>query len=88
MEKIDILAAGFAITTIILACYIAYLNAGIKFVLDKLAKHHVCLEKMLENAEIQNKINAAQDEYNTAVRELLKKWSDDYSPTGGQKQSN
>ena len=41
---------------------------------------------MLENAEIQNKINNAQDEHNTAVRELLKKWSDDYSPTGGVKQ--
>lgn len=88
MEKIDILAAGFAISTVILGCYIAYLKVGIKFILEELAKHHVCLEKMLENAEIQNKINAAQDEYNTAVRELLKKWSDDYSPTGGRKQSN
>lgn len=88
MEKIDILAAGFAITTVILGCYIAYLKVGIKFILDELAKHHVCLEKMLENAEIQNKINNVQDEYNAAVRELLRKWSEDYSPTGGQKQSN
>ena len=88
MEKIDILAIGFAISIIIFSCYVVYLRVGIKFILEELAKHHVCLEKMLENAEIQNKINAAQDEYNTAVRELLKKWSDDYSPTGGVKQSN
>lgn len=88
MEKIDILAAGFAISTVIMACYIVYLKVGITFILDKLAKHHVCLEKMLENAEIQNKINTAQDEYNTAVRELLRKWSEDYSPTGGVEQSN
>lgn len=88
MEKIDILAAGFVITTVILGCYIVYLKAGINFICETLAKHHVCLEKMLENAELQNKINNAQDEYNTAVRELLKKWSDDYSPTGSVKQSN
>lgn len=88
MEKIDILAVGFAITTVILGCYIAYLKVGIKFILEELAKHHICLEKILKNAEIQNKINTAQDEYNTAVRELLRKWSDDYSPTGGQEQSN
>lgn len=86
MEKIDILAVGFAITTVIMACYIVYLKSGIKFILDELVKHHICLEKMLEHAEIQNRINAAQDEYNTAVRELLRKWSEGSSPTGGVEQ--
>ena len=88
MEKIDILFTAFAIFVIIISCYICYLKVGINFLCETLAKHHVCLEKMLENAEIQNRINTAQDEYNTAVRELLRKWSEDSSPTGGVEQSN
>ena len=88
MEKIDILAAGFAISTVILGCYIAYLKIGIKFILEELAKHHVCLEKMLESEEAQHRINTAQDEYNTNVRKLLDILIHGSSPTGGQKQSN
>lgn len=88
MEKIDILAAGFAITTVIMACYIVYLKAGINFICETLAKHHVCLEKMLESEEAQHRINTAQDEYNTNVRKLLDILIHGSSPTGGQKQSN
>lgn len=88
MEKIDILAAGFVITTVILGCYIVYLKAGINFICETLAKHHVCLEKMLESEEAQHRINTAQDEYNTNVRKLLDILIHGSSPTGGQKQSN
>lgn len=83
MEKIDILAAGFAITTVILGCYIAYLNVGIKFILDELAKHHVCLEQLLEAMEHQVTINEKQTEINKQLSKAL-----NYSPTGSQKQSN
>ena len=86
MEKIDILAAGFAISTVILGCYIAYLKAGINFLCETLAKHHACLEKMLESEEAQHRINTAQDEYNTNVRKLLDILIHGSSPTGGVKQ--
>ena len=88
MEKIDILAIGFTITTIIFICYIAYLKVGIDFLLDALAKHHAAIEKILESEEAQHRINTAQDEYNTNVRKLLDILIHGYSPTGGQKQSN
>ena len=86
MEKIDILAAGFVITTVILGCYIVYLKAGINFICETLAKHHVCLEKILESEEAQHRINTAQDEYNTNVRKLLDILIHGSSPTGGVKQ--
>ena len=83
MEKIDILAAGFAISTVILGCYIAYLKAGINFLTDMLAKHHVCLEELLKAMEDQVSINEKQIEINKELSKAL-----GYSPTGGQKQSN
>ena len=57
MEKIDILAAGFAISTVIMACYIAYLKVGINFLCETLAKHHVCLENLSQAMEDQVNIN-------------------------------
>lgn len=83
MEKIDILAAAFAITTVILGCYICYLRVGIKFILEELAKHHVCLEQLSEAMKHQVTINEKQTEVN---KELSKALGD--SPTGGRKQSN
>lgn len=88
MEKIDILALAFVIVIAIYSCYIAYLKTGINFLVEELAKHHVILEKMLENSEAQNKINAAQDEYNTIVRKLLNELIHGSSSTGGGKLSN
>lgn len=83
MEKIDILAAGFAISTVIMGCYIAYLKVGIKFILEELAKHHVCLENLSKAMEDQVNINEKQIEINKELGKAL-----GYSPTGGQKQSN
>lgn len=83
MEKIDILAAGFVITTVILGCYIVYLKVGIKFILDELAKHHICLEQLSEAMKHQVNINEKQTEINKELSKAL-----GYSPTGGRKQSN
>lgn len=81
MEKIDILAAGFVITTVILGCYIVYLKVGIKFILDELAKHHICLEQLSEAMKHQVNINEKQTEINKELSKAL-----GYSPTGGVKQ--
>lgn len=83
MEKIDILAIAFAITTLIIGCYIAYLMAGIKFLLDTLAKHHICLDELSKAMEHQVNINNKQNEINKEIAKAL-----DNSPTGGRKQSN
>lgn len=83
MEKIDILALAFAITTFIIGCYIVYLMAGIKFLLDTLAKHHVCIEKLTEAMKGQITINEKQTEINKELSKTL-----DDSLTGGRKQSN
>lgn len=83
MEKIDILAIGFAITTIIFICYIAYLKVGIDFLTDMLAKHHVCIEQLSEAMKHQVNINEKQTEINKEISKAL-----DYSLTGGRKQSN
>lgn len=83
MEKIDILAVGFAISTAIIGCYIVYLKTGIKFLLDTLAKHHICIEKLSEAMEHQVNVNEKQIEINKELSKAL-----DNSPTGGRKQSN
>ncbi len=83
MEKVDIVALALLINVIIFGCYIIYLKIGIKFILDELAKHHVCLENLSKAMEDQVNINKKQVEIN---KELSKALSS--SPTGGQKQSN
>lgn len=88
MERVDIVALALIINVIIFGCYIVYLRVAVKFLTDMLARHHIIIEKMLKNAETQDKINTAQDEYNTSVRELLDVLIHGSSPTGGQKQSN
>lgn len=88
MERVDIVALALLINVIIFGCYIVYLRVAVKFLTDMSARHHVIIEKMLKNAEIQNKINTTQDEYNATVRELLHELIHGSSPTGGQKQSN
>lgn len=96
MEKIDVLAAGFVITTIILGCYIVYLKAGIDFLLEKVAecRNDVYeLIKIQQNiAESQNKINKAQDKINTHqsnfnnnVSKLIDVLNKEMSSTGGEK---
>ena len=88
MERVDIVALALLINVIIFGCYIIYLRVAVKFLTDMVARHHIIIEKMLKNAETQDKINTAQDEYNTTVREFLHELAHGSSPTGGQKQSN
>lgn len=83
MEKIDILALALAINVVIFGCYIAYLKVGINFLTDMLAKHHVCLENLSKAMEDQVSINEKQIEINKELSKVF-----EYSPTGGQKQSN
>lgn len=87
MEKIDILAIGFAITTAILGCYIVYLKAGINFLCEILAKHQVAMNELLEVMQCQININNEQGEINKIIYDKLKINLDD-SSTGGGKQSN
>ena len=83
MEKIDIVALALIINVIIFGCYIVYLRVGIKFLIDELAKHHVCLENLLKAMEDQVNINEKQIEINKELSKALGN-----SPTGGRKQSN
>ena len=85
MEKIDILFIGFAIYVIIASCYIAYLKAGINFLLEKVAKHRLVIEEFID---AQDKINDAQNKFNTSVRKLAETLCTKNSSTGGGKQSN
>lgn len=83
MEKIDILFTAFVIFVVIISCYITYLKIGVNFLVEELAKHHVCLEKLSEAMQHQVDVNEKQTEINKLLSEQLS-----YSPTGGGKQSN
>jgi hypothetical protein len=83
MERVDIVALALLINVIIFGCYIVYLRVGIKFLLDELAKHHVCLEQLSKAMEDQVNINKKQIEINKELSKAL-----GYSPTGSRKQSN
>lgn len=94
MEKIDVLFIAFVIFGIIVSCYIIYLNAGINFLLEKVAE---CRKDMCELIKIQqniatnqNKINEAQDKINThqsSFNNNISKFVDivnkEMFPTGG-----
>ena len=85
MEKIDILASAFVIFVIIVSCYICYLKAGINFLCEKVAEHHHVIEVFIDS---QDRINDAQNEFNTSIRKLAEKLCMKNSSTGGVKQSN
>lgn len=94
MEQIDVLFIAFVIFAIIVSCYIIYLNAGIKFLLEKVAE---CRNDIYELVKIQqdiatsqDKINRAQDKINThqsSFNNNISKFVDivnkEMSPTGG-----
>ena len=91
MEKIDILAIGFVITTVIFGCYITYLEIGINFLCKNLAKHQVAMNELLEVMQRQVNINDTQQEINKIIFDKLKinyNINLDDSSTGCQKQSN
>lgn len=82
MEKVDVLFIAFVIFVIIISCYIVYLKAGINFLLEKVAEHHHVIEVFIDS---QDKINDAQNEFNTSVRKLAEKLCMKNSSTGGEK---
>ena len=82
MEKVDVLFIAFVIFVIIISCYIVYLKAGINFLLEKVAEHHNVIEVFIDS---QDKINDAQNEFNTSVRKLAEKLCMKNSSTGGEK---
>lgn len=82
MEKVDVLFIAFVILVIIISGYIIYLKAGINFLLEKVAEHHHVIEVFIDS---QDKINDAQNEFNTSVRKLAEKLCMKNSSTGGEK---
>lgn len=86
MEQIDVLFIAFVIFVIIASLYIAYLKAGIDFLTDIVAKHHVGLEELVKAMEQQVTINKKQGEVNNEIVKALAKVTN--SSTGGVKQSN
>lgn len=82
MEKVDVLFIAFVIFVIIISGYIIYLKAGINFLLEKVAEHHHVIEVFIDS---QDKINDAQNEFNTSVRKLAEKLCMKNSSTGGEK---
>ena len=86
MEKIDVLFIGLVIFVIVASLYIAYLKAGINFLIDMLAKQQVGLEELLKAMEVQSTINEKQTEINKELAKALGEVTN--SPTGGRKQSN
>lgn len=86
MEKIDVLAIAFVIYVIVASLYIAYLKAGLNFLIDMLAKQQAGLEELLKAMEQQLSINEKQGEINKELAKALGEVVN--SPTGGVKQSN
>ena len=86
MEKIDVLFIGLVIFVIVASLYIAYLKAGVNFLIDMLAKQQVGLEELLKAMEVQSSINEKQTEFNKEIAKAFDKVIN--SPTGGVKQSN
>ena len=86
MEQIDVLFIAFVIFVIIASLYIAYLKAGINFLMEMLAKQQRGLEELLKAMEVQSSINEKQTEINKEIAKALDKVVN--SPTGGVKQSN
>lgn len=86
MEKIDVLFIGLVIFIIVASLYIAYLKAGINFLIDMLAKQQAGLEELLKAMEQQVSINEKQGEINKELAKALGEVVN--SPTGGRKQSN
>lgn len=86
MEKIDVLFIGLVIFVIVASLYIAYLKAGLNFLMDMLAKQQAGLEELLKAMEVQSTINEKQTEINKELAKALGKA--DNSSTGGVKQSN
>ena len=72
MEKIDLLAIALCIIIVIFAGYIAYLKAGINFILENLAKYQVAMNELLEVMHRQVNINDAQGEINKIIFDKLK----------------
>lgn len=83
MEKIDVLFIGLVIFVIVASLYIAYLKAGINFLIDMLAKQQVGLEELLKAMEVQSSINEKQTEFNKEIAKAFDKVIN--SPTGGVK---
>ena len=86
MEKIDMLFVGFVIFVIVASLYIAYLKAGINFLIDMLTKQQAGLDELLKAMEQQVSINEKQGEINKELAKALGEVVN--SPTGGRKQSN
>lgn len=86
MEQIDVLFIAFVIFVIIASLYIAYLKAGLNFLMDMLAKQQLGLEELLKAMQDQSSINEKQGEINKELAKALGEVVN--SPTGGRKQSN
>lgn len=86
MEKIDVLFIGLVIFVIVASLYIAYLKAGINFLIDMLAKQQAGLNELLKAMEQQVNINEKQEQINKELAKALGEVVN--SPTGGRKQSN
>ena len=84
MEQIDVLFIAFVIFVIIASLYIAYLKAGINFLMEMLAKQQRGLEELLKAMEAQSSINEKQGEINKDIAKALGEVIN--SPTGGRKQ--
>lgn len=83
MEQIDVLFIAFVIFVIISSLYIAYLKAGINFLMEMLAKQQRGLEELLKAMEVQSSINEKQGEINKDIAKALGEVIN--SPTGGVK---
>lgn len=86
MEKIDVLFVVLVIFVIVTGLYIAYLKAGVNFLIDMLAKQQAGLDELLKAMEQQVSINEKQGEINKELAKALGEVVN--SPTGGRKQSN
>ena len=80
------LFVGLVIFVIVASLYIAYLKAGINFLIDMLTKQQAGLDELLKAMEQQVSINEKQGEINKELAKALGEVVN--SPTGGRKQSN
>ena len=71
MEQIDVLFIAFVIFVIIASLYIAYLKAGLNFLIDMLAKQQLGLEELLKAMQEQSSINEKQGEINKEIAKAL-----------------
>ena len=77
---------AFVIFVIIASLYIAYLKAGVNFLIEMLAKQQAGLEELLKAMQSQSNINEKQTEMNNVIIKILSDMTN--FPTGGVKQSN